>query len=199
MGAIQITELKKLSYQETASTLALCKDNKSSTTKTKKVNNEHRDSILIRLFFYTGARGCELLKLTPKDFSDRGAVTIKGAKGSNDRTIPLTSDDYLFPTEVREYIKSRNIQPTERIFKISSRRLRQIWDFWRPNSHKGIHSIRHTVGVQLFLNCKNIHVVKTVLGHKSLTSTQVYLDYVESQRSLGKDMKGFLKKDFENE
>lgn len=182
MGAIQITENKHLNDPEIDYFLALLKRHKNE-----------RDSIMLRIALYTGARGCELLQIRVKDFS-KGSVTVKGAKGSNDRTLPLTSDDYLFPLEIQNYIKTNSLKADDRLFPITTRMFRKIFAIWRPNPNKGAHSLRHTVGVKLFNSCENIHIVKTVLGHKSLTSTQVYLDYVESQRHLKKKMKGFLRR-----
>jgi len=183
MGAVTITESKYLTDEEADHLIALCKQNK-----------QDRDSILIRLLLYTGARGCEVLSLTAKDFSNQGTVTIRGAKGSNARTVPLTSDDYLFPTEIRAYITTYNIRPNQRLFPITTRRLRQIWDFWRPNKHKGSHSIRHTTGIKFYLACEDIHKVKSLLGHRQINNTQVYLDFCHGTRTLGKAMKGMWKK-----
>jgi len=187
VGAIQITERKYLTDLEADYLISLCKQNRGE-----------RDSILLRLLLYTGARGCEVLKLTPKDFA-RGSVTLKGAKGSNDRSVPITSDDHLFPHEIRQYIIKYNIKPNSRIFKISTRRLRQIWDFWRPNPHKGSHAIRHTTGIKFYLACADIHKVKSLLGHRQINNTQVYLDFCHGTRTLGKAMRGMWKKRIDEE
>ena len=183
MGAIQITESKYLTDDETDHLIKLCKECRGE-----------RDSILLRVLLYTGARGCEALELTPKDFSNQGSVTIKGAKGSNDRTVPLTSDDYLFPKEIREYIIKYNIKPNEPVFNITTRRLRQIWDFWRPNPYKGSHSIRHTTGIKCYLSCADIHKVKSLLGHRQINNTQIYVDFCHGPRTLSRAMKGMWKK-----
>lgn len=147
-----------------------------------------RDSLLLQLILYTGARGCEILKLRSQDFSFThlgGTVTVKGAKGSNDRTIPLPSK---LSTDLQKFLAglAKGVPP----FDISTRQLRNIWDQYRPNPNKGVHCLRHTAGVLLFLNCRDILVVKAFLGHKSITNTMVYLDFVLGARELKKHMKG---------
>ena len=146
-----------------------------------------RDSLLLQLILYTGARGCEVLALRPEDFAFEGMlckVNIKGAKGSNDRTVPLPRK---FSIELREYLVSHS---GSKPFDITSRQLRYIWDQYRPTSTKGIHCLRHTAAILLYLNCRDILIVRSFLGHKSVTNTQVYLDFVLGVRELKKQMRG---------
>lgn len=188
MGAIVITENKYLNDSETSHLLGLSKRHKNE-----------RDSILLRLALYTGARGCELLKLRPMDFSKEGNVTISGAKRSNDRTVPLNIEDPNFAIEIRRYIESKNLKPDERVFPISTRMLRKIWAFWRSNPNKGVHSIRHTTGILHYLACADIHKVKSLLGHRQINNTQVYMDFCHGPRTLKKSMKGMFKKKINDE
>lgn len=137
-----------------------------------------RDSILLRLALFTGARSIELLRILRKDVTD-GAVTIRGAKGSNDRTIPLNPE---FFEELVGY--ASKLQPSDRLFSITERRFRKIWDKWRPVK-KGGHCLRHTFGVRLYRSCRDIHLVKNALGHVNIQNTMVYLDFVQGQEALG--------------
>lgn len=144
-----------------------------------------RDSLALQLIYYTGARGCEVLALRGKDFAwDIGAVTIRGAKGSNDRTVPLPREVLV---RLREY--SGSLSPEERLFPYSTRYLRYVWDRFRPCT-KGVHSLRHTGGILLYLNCRDINVVRAFLGHKNINNTMVYLDFVMGAGQLKKAMKG---------
>lgn len=140
-----------------------------------------RDSIFLRMCLYTGARQSEVLAIRACDFQPY-AVTIYGKKKSNDRTIPL---DPNFYAEVMLYIQAQGFDKiTDRIFPISTRMARYIWDAYRTNPRKGLHSTRHTTGVKLYNNCKDIKAVKTMLGHKNINNTQIYVDYVEGQEKL---------------
>lgn len=147
-----------------------------------------RDSLVIRFTLYTGARGCEVRKVR-KSHLGNGAVTIYGAKGSNNRMVPLSAK---FFQEVIEYCQG--MDDKDFIFPMAVRTLRHIWAQFRPNPNKGFHCLRHSFGVRLYNNCEDIHVVKTALGHVSISSTLVYLDFVEGQRKLKKAIKSMWSK-----
>lgn len=143
-----------------------------------------RDSIMIRVALYTGGRGCEVLAVTKADLRE-GAVFLYGAKGSNDRLVPVPMDFF------RELLElATHLQAEDRLFPISTRHFRRIWDTWRVAPDKGAHCLRHTLGVRHYANCTDIHATKTVLGHKNIANTMKYLDFVEGQRKLRSTMKG---------
>ncbi len=130
-----------------------------------------RDTAIIALAIYTGGRANELLSVTKADLDEtEQSVFIKGAKGSKDRCIPLPSDVY---TLVKYYIP----------FNIKYRRLAQIWDMYKPVD-KSFHSLRHTFAIELYKRTKDIKLVQICLGHKSITSTQVYQDFVYEQNEM---------------
>jgi integrase len=147
-----------------------------------------RDSILIRVLLFTGARTIEVTKLTKADLRE-GGLFIHAAKGSNDRLVPLAADFY---EELKTY--AANMAVTDRLFPIATRTIRHIWKHWRPNRNLGAHSLRHTIGVRHYSSCADIHATKTLLGHKSISSTLIYLDFVESQRKLRATMRGVFPK-----
>lgn len=151
-------------------------------------NRGNRDSILIRLALYTGARGVEILRITPADLRE-GSVFITAAKGSNNRLLPLPSD---FFRELVVYVDSQGIESDKPIFPISTRHFRRIWDYWRVSPDKGAHCLRHTIGVRHYTNSTDIHATKTLMGHKNIQNTMRYLDYVEGQRKLKATMKGLF-------
>lgn len=139
-----------------------------------------RDGLLLGLILLTGSRGQEALNVTPSNL-ESATVTIKGLKGSNTRTLPLPK---WYWQKLLEYVNKNNIQKDQRIFPITTRRLRAIWDFWRVNPNKGVHCLRHTFAVKLYLNCHDIHAVKTALGHVAISNTIKYLEYVENVKTL---------------
>ena len=160
---------------------------------TFKLLNKHkgtRDSILIRLALFSGARSCEVLQVKPKDL-DSNTVTIFGAKGSNDRTVPLPPEYF---NELQEFIQVAGIKSDELVFPITTRHFRRIWSEWRPASKPKLHGIRHTLGVNFYRSTSDIHATKTLLGHRSYQSTFVYLDYVEGADLLAEKIKSVFKK-----
>ena len=157
-----------------------------------------RDTLLIQLILFTGSRSCEVVGGVSPDGTEVGvrfrdftwkesAVTIRGAKGSNNRTVPLPAE---FCRRLMGFIElERRRNPDELVFSISTRQLRHIWDQYRP-CQKGIHCLRHTAGVLLYLNCRDINIVRAFLGHRNINNTMVYLDFVEGVRRLRQAAKG---------
>ena len=135
-----------------------------------------RSCALLFTALRTGARATELLNLTTQDLNSYDkTVFIRGIKNSNDREIPLPEDLfrilYNLPTQ------------QNRIFPISYNRLRQIWELYRP-VQKSFHSLRHTFAIRLYQKTKDIRLVQVALGHRNITNTMIYADYVYSQQEL---------------
>lgn len=151
--------------------------------------NQHqgeRDSILLRLILFTGARTAEVIKVRKKDLAG-GAVFITAVKKSNNRNVPVPAK---FFRELQDYAKDLN--DDDLLFPFQTRHVRRIWDQWRVVK-KGAHCLRHTFGVRLYDNRKDIHATKTALGHRNIQNTMVYLDFVEGQEKLKNSIKGMWK------
>ena len=131
----------------------------------KYVIKERRNCLLIYVAMYTGARATEIF--------------IKGIKVSNDREIPLP--EWLFEM-LEEYSKTIT---GERIFDISYHRLRQIWEHYRPVKKK-FHCLRHTFAIRLYKKVKDIRLLQLALGHRNITNTMIYADFVYSQNEMRK-------------
>lgn len=151
-------------------------------TLAKEIQPESaRDVLLLELALRTGARATELLDLRHVDINlYDGTLFIRGIKGSNDRELPLPKP--LFERLVAyAQIADRN----EGLFPIGYHRLRQIWDWYRP-APKKFHSLRHTFAIRLYRKTKDIRLVQVALGHRNITNTMIYADYVYSQQELKK-------------
>jgi integrase/recombinase XerC len=142
------------------------------------IQQEPRNCALLKLALNTGARATELLNLTTKDLNTYDkTIFIRGIKGSNDREIPLR-DELFF------CLQTLTPQPQSgKLFPFSYNRLRQIWEFYRP-THKTFHSLRHTFAIQLYQKTRDIRLVQVALGHRNITNTMIYADYVYSQQEL---------------
>lgn len=140
-----------------------------------------RDCLILHLAVRTGARASELLELRHADLNSYDAtVFIRGIKGSNDRELPLPP--LLFE---RLYRYSEATPKNEGLFPIGYHRLRQIWDWYRPVPKK-FHSLRHTFAIRLYRKTKDLRLVQVALGHRNITNTMIYADYVYSQQELKK-------------
>jgi len=150
-----------------------------------------RDWMIISLALGTGLRNAELCKLTIECFRPLDDIInildVPGtiAKGGRPRQIPLHADlrvslqnflafkqdrgesidgtAYVFLTKhTRKQMMPRDIQRIVRSLSIAS--------IGRPICP---HTLRHTFATRL-LSVSNIRIVQKCLGHKSITSTQIY-------------------------
>ncbi|MCC7403798.1 MAG: site-specific integrase [Bdellovibrionales bacterium] len=144
------------------------------------LDQDHRNCLLLFLGLHTGARAQELLNLKPDDVNSfEQSILIKGLKGSNDRELPLAP--WLFD-QLQKHLQN-GAHLNDRLFPISYNRLRQIWDLYRPTPKK-FHSLRHTFAIRLYKKTKDLRLVQVALGHRNITNTMVYADYLYSQQEL---------------
>lgn len=148
-----------------------------------------RDRAIMELFYSTGIRLNELLMLDVDDIRISGkekyVVKVIG-KGAKERLIPLgkkaklSLDNYLgkrnisfktampdtplFVSSGRKRIGRRTVQ--ERI----SRYIRSV----SAGTGVGPHTLRHSVATHLLDQGVDIRAIKDLLGHSSLSTTQVY-------------------------
>ncbi len=139
-----------------------------------------RNCLILWLALRTGGRAQEILNLQKADLNAYDeSVFIRGLKGSNDREIPL-------PPELFKKLQLfAEKQPGTALFPISYDRLYQIWQLYRPIPKK-FHALRHTFAIELYQKTKDLRLVQVALGHRNITNTMVYADYVYSQQELRK-------------
>ena len=143
---------------------------------TSEESRDKRDGALLLLAFETGARATECLMVCwhHVDFNLK-TVKLRGLKGSKDRVLPISS-------KLCEAFKELGAPPVDDpyyhtlIFNFSYRWFKKIWDKRRPSAKK-LHSLRHTRALEVFRKSKNIHITQNFLGHRSISSTMVYMDY----------------------
>jgi integrase/recombinase XerD len=153
-----------------------------------------RDQAMLELLYSSGARVSELIGININDLSsiesDDGVITtlkLRG-KGSKERIVPLGSfaskaiDNYL--TRVRPDLAANSAKPTSALFLNSrgSRISRQsAWQMVLDaaeaagvTEHVSPHVFRHSYATHLLDGGADIRVVQELLGHASVTTTQIY-------------------------
>lgn len=153
-----------------------------------------RDLALLELLYGSGARISEVVGLDLADIhqftgDDINVETVKlRGKGSKERIVPLGSfasaalKDYL--TRVRPGLASKSPRATSALFlnQRGGRLSRQsAWQFvHRAAKSAGIdakvspHVFRHSYATHLLDGGADIRVVQELLGHASVTTTQIY-------------------------
>jgi len=153
-----------------------------------------RDQAMLELLYSSGARVSELIGININDVNsietDDGVITtlkLRG-KGSKERIVPLGSfaskalDNYM--TRVRPDLTAKNSKSTSALFLNSrgSRISRQsAWQMVLEaaeaagvTEHVSPHVFRHSYATHLLDGGADIRVVQELLGHASVTTTQIY-------------------------
>jgi integrase/recombinase XerD len=147
-----------------------------------------RDRALIEVLYATGIRRAELIALTIYDL-DLVAATLKVERGKGDftRIVPLTQSamaalklylDEARPvyakhaTQVSLFVSSRSGGPLDdddivRIVRKAAKRAGIA-------KHITPHTLRHSLATHLLQGQADIRQIQKLLGHRRLTSTEIY-------------------------
>jgi integrase/recombinase XerC len=158
--------------------------------------NKKRDLAIMELFYSTGIRLSELINLTLNDLKQReGLIKVKG-KGRKERFVPVGNKAL---SVINEYLATRRdlLLAEQRIHNERSlfvtgkgrklypqavgRIVRKYIGAVSEIEKKSPHVLRHTFATHLLNHGADIRAVKELLGHESLSTTQVYT-HVSSAR-----------------
>jgi len=154
-----------------------------------EVNNfiTARDAAMLELFYASGIRLSELVNLRLKDIQFRNKLISVTGKGNKQRLLPLGNAAMEAINLYLDYYKE-NFEvpgPLSPLFissqgnKISTRNVRlriekylqEVSNGARKNSP---HVLRHTFATHLLDEGADLESVRMMLGHESLSTTQVY-------------------------
>ena len=152
-----------------------------------------RDKVMLELFYSTGIRLRELVNIKLKDIQFEGQLIKVMGKGGKERLIPYGKRAKLSIIKFLNYCK---IQPASRkmdypLFinskrkqispRTVQRRVKLYLQKVADGERIGPHTLRHSFATHLLSRGADIRVVKELLGHSSLSSTQVYT-HVQPER-----------------
>lgn len=143
-----------------------------------------RSEALVATLLMTGLRRSELLNLRRADVDfEAGVLAVHGGKGGKDRTVPLHPN--LVPI-LRRFLteKDRRNGRSEWLFsslkspkQLTAKNLYAVLK--RIGREAGVkftpHMLRHTFGRELVEADFNIYKLKEVMGHSSVSTTQIYV------------------------
>ena len=150
--------------------------------------NKERDFLILTLFLNCGLRLSELVSLNLEDVNNN-PIKITG-KGNKERQIYLNQsamralNEYL---NIRRNIKtvSSALFLSQNKNRISNRRVQKIVeDNLRKNNLSGfsVHKLRHTAATLMFQYGEvDVRTLQEILGHESLSTTQIYTHVSNSQ------------------
>ncbi len=140
-----------------------------------------RDKAILELFFSTGLRVSELASL-PRDLDlARDEFSIRG-KGEKVRIVFLSP---TAKTAIKNYLAKREDAAEDRLFPLTSRSLERLVKKYAIKA--GItrkvtpHTLRHAFATDLLQNGADIRSVQAMLGHSSISTTQIYTHLTDKQ------------------
>ncbi|MDA0263684.1 MAG: tyrosine recombinase [Chloroflexi bacterium] len=150
-------------------------------------NEGQRDAVIMELLYATGLRVGELVSLNVQDADLSESYIRCLGKGSKERIV------HLYPKaleELRRYLKQARVallghRRTEQSMFVNHRgeRLTRqwVWTILKTYAQKaGIsqnitpHTLRHSFATHLLQNGASLRHVQELLGHSSISTTQVY-------------------------
>lgn len=140
-----------------------------------------RDRAILEVLYSTGIRVSELVGLSQEDVDlIAGAVKVRG-KGKKERIAMLGEEAQR---AVRNYLEERGATGSGAVFlnkrggRLTDRSVRRIIDKYvkKCSIEQKIspHSIRHSFATHLLNNGADLRSVQELLGHKNLSTTQIY-------------------------
>ena len=140
-----------------------------------------RDAFVLDLFYQTGLRLSELINIEISDFDVRKKTLRILGKGNKERIVPILD---VIIVRYKEYMISRKEISSKFLFVTSSgkraypkmiyRLVNKYLGAISTITKKSPHILRHTFATHLLNRGADINTIKELLGHKTLSSTQVY-------------------------
>lgn len=141
-----------------------------------------RDKAMMELMYSSGLRISELVNVNINDIRD-GEIRVLG-KGSKERVVPVgrkalaaikdwlpVREQFIYPGEIALFVSKRKT-------RISVRHVRARMKEW--GLKQGIstpvhpHKLRHSFASHVLESSGDLRAVQEMLGHSSLSATQVY-------------------------
>ncbi|MGD1008190.1 MAG: tyrosine-type recombinase/integrase [Ignavibacteriaceae bacterium] len=160
--------------------------------KSNSYNILIRDIAVLELLFATGMRVSELshLKLAQINLT-KGATLVKG-KGNRERIIPIPHKDILELLKIYFELYKEEITKSEYFFvnrlkkRLTEQSIRRLINKYASISHLGKHitphMFRHSVATYLLENGADIRYIQNILGHSSISTTQIYAQVNEAPK-----------------
>ena len=145
-----------------------------------------RDRAILEIFYSTGIRLSELVNLNCGDvIIEKGLIKVLG-KGNTERIVPIghramsAVEKYLEETgrSLKTADKGTPVFVNSKSERISQRTVQRRVNMYlrsvTEGEHLGPHTLRHSFATHLLERGADLRAVKELLGHSSLSTTQIY-------------------------
>jgi integrase/recombinase XerC len=139
----------------------------------------HRDKLIIEVFYFTGIRLSELLNIGLNDIDYINSSLKVLGKRNKERIIPLA---YAILNKIKLFVKKYNLDNylftneyknklyPKKIYRIVNKYISLV----SSAKKKSPHILRHSFATHMLNNGADLNAIKELLGHASLSATQVY-------------------------
>lgn len=137
-----------------------------------KTPQGRRDKAILELLYGAGLRASEVVNLKIHNVQE-GFLLVMG-KGRKERVVPINEKAQK---AIRDYLDVRPKVRSDWLFvgKGGKRITRQtVWLIVRKYAGTHPHILRHTFATHLIEGGADLRAVQMMLGHKSITTTQIY-------------------------
>ncbi|WP_196497872.1 tyrosine-type recombinase/integrase [Lactococcus lactis] len=160
----------------------------------KKKRDQLRNNAIINLLISLGLRICEITRLNLKDYHPKDGQIIIFGKNQKERILFLTdSEDRKI---MKSYLEIRNQyapKENEQAFFLNKYGNRfSIYGieniFYKYRDASGIndsstpHYLRHSFATELLNNGANLRDIQELLGHSSITTTEIYVEVSSTRK-----------------
>lgn len=138
----------------------------------RKACKTFEEELIVNVLLESGMRVSEFAHLTEEQISwQRGCVALYG-KGNKRRVIPLSKTARFYLSNYFKKEARMRLQP--RMIQIKVKAVAERARIMKPVSP---HVLRHTFAVCYLHKGGNIRALQEILGHSSLITTDLYLNY----------------------
>jgi len=138
----------------------------------KKIEEMGNDELLarVKLHVNTGMR----LREFETSYMENGFIHVYQTKGKKERTIPADQETAFY----YDYCKKYGKLSAGRISHLFRMVLKELGlDKTPDGSKRCFHCLRHTFAVKTYYQTKDIYLVSKLLGHHSVTVSEIYTEF----------------------
>lgn len=146
-----------------------------------------RNKVMVELLFACGVRVSELINLEKGNIYFKEECILVTGKGNKQRLVPISANALNLIEIYLETVRLKmNTKPIDREILFLNRRGSRLTRVFVFNLVKNLaqaagiskkvspHTFRHSFATELVMNGADLRAVQSMLGHESITTTEIY-------------------------